>query len=84
MTGNVGKNIKRRLDILGKNASELADHAGVSKCHISRLIAGERDVGKISIGTAIRVADFLGISVYELISPPTEDVASGSAKYGLH
>lgn len=84
MTGNVGKNIKKRLIDLDKTAKELAEHAGVTEAYVSQLCSGKNDIAKVSLIVALNMADFLGCSVYELISPPAEDVANGSAKYGLY
>lgn len=84
MVGNIGKNIKKKLFEKNLTAKALAEYAGVSECYISRLCNGERDFGKVSAVSALKMADFLGCSVYELISPPAEDVANGTARYGLY
>lgn len=81
--GTIGKNIKKRLIDKDKSARELAAYAGVSEAYISKLCNSDRDFGRISADKAIKIADFLGCSVYDLISPPAEEVASGSARYGL-
>lgn len=83
MTGNIGKNIKKMLIDQDKTARELAQYAGVTETYISKLCNNDRDFGRISADKAIKMADFLGCSVYDLISPPAEDVARGNAKYGL-
>jgi DNA-binding Xre family transcriptional regulator len=84
MTGNIGKNVKKRLIELDKTAKELAEYAGISECHMSRMVSGKRDTTTLNILQAIKMADFLQMTVYELISPPEEDVVNGSAKYGLY
>jgi transcriptional regulator with XRE-family HTH domain len=84
MAGNIGKNIKNKLFEKNLTAKALAEYAGVSECYISRLCNGDRGFGKVSAEAAIRMADLLGCSVYELISPPADDVANGNAKYGLY
>lgn len=84
MTGNIGKNIKKLLIDRNRTARELAQYAGVTETYISKLCNSDRDFGRISADKAIKIADFLGCSVYDLISPPAEDVANGSARYGLY
>lgn len=84
MTGNIGKNIKKMLIDKNRTARELAQYAGVGEAYISKLCNSDRDFGRISADKAIKIADFLGCSVYDLISPPSEDVENGTAKYGLY
>ena len=84
MTGNIGKNIKKMLIDKDKTARELAKYAGVTETYISKLCNSDRDFGRISADKAIRIADFLGCSVYDLISPPAEDIENGTARYGLY
>ena len=84
MTGNIGKNIKKMLIDKDKTARELAKYAGVTETYISKLCNNDRDFGRISADKAIRIADFLGCSVYDLISPPAEDIENGTARYGLY
>lgn len=84
MTGNVGKNIKKRLIDLDKTAKELAEYTGVTEAYVSQLCSGKNDIAKVSLIVALNMADFLGCSVYELISPSAEDAANGTAKYGLY
>ena len=83
MSSNIGKNIKKRLIDLDKNARDLASFAGVSEAYISKLCKGERDTCKLSIDKAIKIAEFLECSVYDLVTPPREEITSGSARYGL-
>ena len=84
MGNNIGKNIKKRLIEKEKSARELAAYAGVSEAYISKLCNNDRDFGRITIGKAIKIADFLGCSVYDLVSPPIEDIESGNARYNLY
>ena len=84
MTGNIGKNIKKMLIDKDKTARELAKYAGVTETYISKLCNSDRDFGRISADKAIRIADFLGCSVYDLISPPAEEIENGTASYGLY
>ncbi len=83
MVTNVGKNISRKLLQQNKSAKDLAEYAEVSDAYISMLCNGKREGNKIALCTAFKIAEFLNCSVYDLISPPAEEVASGSARYGL-
>ena len=83
MGNNIGKNIKKRLIDMDKKAKDLAEYAGVSEAYISKLCKGERELNKVTMGVAIKMADFLQCSVYELISPPEDEIVNGSARYGL-
>ena len=80
MTSNIGKNIKVRLAKLGKTSKALAEYAGLSECYISRLCNGDKNIEKVAVGSAIMMADFLECSVYDLVTPPKEDIENGTAR----
>lgn len=68
MLCDIGKNIKKKLIDNDKSVKELAEYAGVSDAYISMLCSGKREVGKLNLNTAIRIADFLGCTVDDLRS----------------
>lgn len=68
MLCDIGKNIKKKLIDNDKSVKELAEYAGVSDAYISMLCSGKREVGKLTLNTAIRIADFLGCTVDDLRS----------------
>lgn len=84
MTGNVGKNIKARLAALGKTSKDMAEFTGLSQGYISRICNNDEKMEKVSLGSALMMADYLRCSVYDLVSPPAEDIENGTARYGLY
>lgn len=76
MLCDIGKNIKKRLIDTDKSIKDLAEYAGVSDAYISMLCSGKREVGKLSIDKALRIADFLECSLYDLVSIPEVDILS--------
>jgi transcriptional regulator with XRE-family HTH domain len=67
---HVGENLRRLRTAAGKSQTDLAQNAGISRRTIINLEAGDAN---ISLSGLDRLADALGTTFVELVSPPTAD-----------
>jgi transcriptional regulator with XRE-family HTH domain len=62
----VAQNLRDRLARRGWEQYRLADHAGIGRSHLSRLLNLRQSP---TLGTLEKLADALGVSVRELLPP---------------
>lgn len=59
-------NIKKILDEIGMNQTQLAERVGTNKAHISKIIKGERP--SLSLPVGLKIAQILGKRVEEVFT----------------
>lgn len=64
--------VKQARKRAGMKANELAERAGLTPSHISKV---ERGLGGVSAGAAKRIAEVLGIPVVDVIFPEEKEAA---------
>lgn len=62
-------NIEAALDDRGWSKQDLADHLGMDRSQLSKVIRGQNGA---TVPTLMRIADGLGVKLYELFMPQDE------------
>ncbi|MGE0789739.1 MAG: helix-turn-helix domain-containing protein [Sandaracinaceae bacterium] len=63
----IGERIAELRAMQGLHLAELEEYSGVGLTHLSRIEHGQKN---ISMSTALRIADALGVQLHELFVPP--------------
>lgn len=63
-----GEALKRCREAKGWSQAELAKRAEISKRVLQNLEQGVRDVNKMALDTALRLADTLGVDVRDIMN----------------
>lgn len=65
---NKGEALKRCREAKGWSQAELAKRAGISKRVLQNLEQGVRDVNKMAVDTALRLADALEVDIRDIMN----------------